>query len=947
MCAAITPQYLATSSRAPAPQPTLTPRSDTTHPRPLTTQPPAVEAQQPPSLKNDINNLNGDGDSAYQRISGSVSADGKLRVFDVGVSAGMGGSVRVTQKGAGEDAQYVVRFDKQTDLGANASIGTDSLGKKGKAGDPAAKTGPDANLNADLGAGAVDAVEMTFKTKADAIKATEILQRLQVADAMDEAASMITKGMGPSGIALSALDKTLSGGGDNPAGNPLTPDGAPGRASKAIAGIDGADLDFLKNNATAYETSLSAKAALGGELKGDAGLFKLAGAGELSSAQSLQRRIEMPADGKEGTVSYTLQGALNANASEKLKGGFELSGLPITAGTKAQLPLAKTATAISLQYSFAEAADPTTSGGGRPVPEADGLTFKQVTITNNTEIRNQALGDPSRWDSNKLSTSLVIGDPAKLGDAASKLFQGDFNGAANAADAELSLEASQIRRSGVNASFNVGADVGVGSVGGSLGVETGADDIVSKHNVTVRGTEPEKTQPQNPVVPLIPAPKDDGKTLVVLPTPGTNLRDAPGGAPLGVTQNGSFLRHDGTRQTDAAGQDWLSVTGTDQFDKPVSGWVRADLVKSHDSARGAIDDTGRYSPSLEHQRHDTYHVEKDDNLWSLAQKNGWDPQEVVNLNRDHLLNPSLIFKGDTVYLPDTARGPVPLVPPALPQPPQANPGEDRSVPQVGSEKSGESAGPSGLSGTDTKDPMPTTPLLQTPGSSAAGKGEDVPGRPRLADILRDYQVADDDTAVKWSPSTVNDVTKGIGGFLTGLLDKAPLIDGMNERFNNLSKSAELQVPQSEADALNRLDMREQLEWGQLSQTMQNKAATAYEKPADMSQRQWENDGHADAYRHALWNAHMSKDFGSDWTRDYATAHESVAGNVPEREAMDLYNNKVGRQIADENPNASADKLDSLVREAIRKGDMLVIDRNGDLAWSDQIAIGQHGEPARP
>ncbi|MCR1161500.1 hypothetical protein NEK97_08525 [Paenarthrobacter sp. UW852] len=57
----------------------------------------------------------------------------------------------------------------------------------------------------------------------------------------------------------------------------------------------------------------------------------------------------------------------------------------------------------------------------------------------------------------------------------------------------------------------------------------------------------------------------------------------------------------------------------------------------------------------------------------------------------------------------------------------------------------------------------------------------------------------------------------------------------------------------------------------------------------------QNDDQNDAFRHAYWNALMVKEFGAEWAEDYATAHEQLPGNPAPREAMDLYNNEVGRE----------------------------------------------------
>ena len=112
---------------------------------------------------------------------------------------------------------------------------------------------------------------------------------------------------------------------------------------------------------------------------------------------------------------------------------------------------------------------------------------------------------------------------------------------------------------------------------------------------------------------------------------------------------------------------------------------------------------------------------------------------------------------------------------------------------------------------------------------------------------------------------------------------------------------------------------------------------------DAQFKQWaRNDGHNDAFRHTYWNALMTKHFGAAFTERFTQAHEGVAGNKASREAMDLYNNGVGRRIAQANPNASDQQLADLVQQAGQNGQVVVIDRAGHLAWSDQVRYGEHG-----
>ena len=82
---------------------------------------------------------------------------------------------------------------------------------------------------------------------------------------------------------------------------------------------------------------------------------------------------------------------------------------------------------------------------------------------------------------------------------------------------------------------------------------------------------------------------------------------------------------------------------------------------------------------------------------------------------------------------------------------------------------------------------------------------------------------------------------------------------------------------------------------------------------------------ANAYKHAMWNALMTKRIGFDVAEAFATAHESsTIGNTNpyrgrtegDHAEMDLYYNNVGRTIAAENPDVSEGELAMLVLEAV-------------------------------
>jgi hypothetical protein len=67
-------------------------------------------------------------------------------------------------------------------------------------------------------------------------------------------------------------------------------------------------------------------------------------------------------------------------------------------------------------------------------------------------------------------------------------------------------------------------------------------------------------------------------------------------------------------------------------------------------------------------------------------------------------------------------------------------------------------------------------------------------------------------------------------------------------------------------------------------------------------------------------------------------------DTPAAEAMDLYNNEVGRRIYAEHPDATPDELATYIQEALDNGELLVIDANGNLAWSNEVGINDTGHP---
>lgn len=199
-----------------------------------------------------------------------------------------------------------------------------------------------------------------------------------------------------------------------------------------------------------------------------------------------------------------------------------------------------------------------------------------------------------------------------------------------------------------------------------------------------------------------------------------------------------------------------------------------------------------------------------------------------------------------------------------------------------------------------------------------------------AEITRDYQV-EDDVMEEWSPKLLGGIpipfapsrmlTRTEGDLLDKLTFERGLL-GLNQ-FSNIKddafavSSARYPAPENMPAHAPQAEGREQNAWvGNL--------------------------GHQDAFRHAYWNAMLTRQFGEEWTEQFTTAHEAIPGNDAEREAMDLYNNEIGRNIATANPDATNEEIADLIQQAIDDGQLTVVDRGGDLAMSDDVALWNHG-----
>lgn len=211
----------------------------------------------------------------------------------------------------------------------------------------------------------------------------------------------------------------------------------------------------------------------------------------------------------------------------------------------------------------------------------------------------------------------------------------------------------------------------------------------------------------------------------------------------------------------------------------------------------------------------------------------------------------------------------------------------------------------------------------------------------LDQILADYQVPDD-KIVNWSPSLGGYIPMGgLGGTRRMTESEGDLLDNLTTRHGFLGlkvfKDIAAQAFRESAKRVQPPDAK--------SAPGHVTAAVARLPAGEQAGalRAWPtNDGHTDAFRHCYWNALLAAEFGVNWTRNFTNAHEGVPGNYAVREAMDLYNNEVGRQIAKANTGATRSQLADKVLEALDAGKLVVVDKNGRLAWSNSVARGDHG-----
>ncbi len=121
------------------------------------------------------------------------------------------------------------------------------------------------------------------------------------------------------------------------------------------------------------------------------------------------------------------------------------------------------------------------------------------------------------------------------------------------------------------------------------------------------------------------------------------------GTKLGAFSSGTYVRTTGQTATDAQGNAWVQVAGPDSSRHAVIGWVAAQYVTPH--PQGGEDANGRIDQTLRSQGYVAVSVQPGDTIDGIAARYSMDPAQAVVVNDGHIIDPNLIFPGDTVYLP--------------------------------------------------------------------------------------------------------------------------------------------------------------------------------------------------------------------------------------------------------------------------------------------------------
>lgn len=104
-----------------------------------------------------------------------------------------------------------------------------------------------------------------------------------------------------------------------------------------------------------------------------------------------------------------------------------------------------------------------------------------------------------------------------------------------------------------------------------------------------------------------------------------------------------------------------------------------------------------------------------------------------------------------------------------------------------------------------------------------------------------------------------------------------------------------------------------------------------------------HNGPLDGFRHMYLAARLEQKLGADDAYVVLFAHEDSADNNSAEHQMDMHNNMVGLRIAQNNPDASPEELQALVKEEITSGRVQIVAHRYDSERTEVLSLREYAE----
>jgi hypothetical protein len=603
-------------------------------------------------LNSSINQLHHKGDQTTL----TLNASGK---FALPLGAQAQGTDFITIKQIGQaNSGYQVTLSETQQVGGNATVGRE-IGAKGT------KLG---YLSGEVNFGVTQTVTVTVHNKQDAERAAKTLARIMASNTV---ADTLTSGVG--GMSQSPLNNPIMDS-INGSGNPIQRGVQNFLSFTHLDPVSTSDRNFLKSHLTSYSTALTldrngqfSLGTLGIQQDMIPGFgsripLEVNGSGKLDHTLTFTRTITLASGSKPATVAYTLSDQLTASGSGGLKIALNNKMLEDEKAWTGKLTLtnlqgsADVVASVTATYNLGsphDVSDPESSltregkwdkpnqvqsilqwqygGGSAPTPGVGGGVYTPVnsgplyTHTNTATVTNPAsVGDPER-----VARFLLDG---ALGDRSAVRLVGRAAGTVTTTSTQATVNVNADR-------LSLDPKIDIGDVNVWLGLNANiATTTYPETPPTERGVDR-----GSPVAPL--------GQYVVIPTSGLNVRQRPStNAPKqGAILTGSFVQAIGKPIVLNASGTWMYVTGTDMNDRPVKGWVEAQYIAPH--PQGELAGTGRIDPTKRPPAYTPVVVQPGQSVWEIAAQYGVPVSALEDVNGQHIIDPSLIFPGDVVYVP--------------------------------------------------------------------------------------------------------------------------------------------------------------------------------------------------------------------------------------------------------------------------------------------------------